>query len=94
MISGLGRSHMPQSNEACAPRVLKLHSLKQVLHNRRSRHSEKPKHHSEEQPLQHEGPKHRKRCAAVTAPGALPLHSELGGGNLCPLWGRGLAPPP
>ena len=57
---GLGRSHMPQSNEAHAPRLLspcsrahepqllKPAHLEPVLHNKRSHRNEKPIHCNEE----------------------------------------------
>ena len=52
-IPGPGRSHMPQSNLARAPQLLKPVCLEPVrlepvLRNKRSHHSEKPAHHSEE----------------------------------------------
>ena len=59
---GLGRSHMPWSNEAHVPQLLSLRSraretqllktarLKPVLHNKRSHRNEKPTHRNEEQP--------------------------------------------
>ena len=40
-VPGSGRSHMPRSNEACIPPL-----LKPVLCNKRSHCNEKPKHHS------------------------------------------------
>ena len=49
LIPGPGGFYVPQSNEACVPQLLKPASLESALHNRRSRHSEKPVNHSEEQ---------------------------------------------
>ena len=40
-VPGSGRSHMPRSNEACIPPL-----LKPVLCNKISHCNEKPKHHS------------------------------------------------
>ena len=60
---GPGRSHVPQSNSACAPQLLSLRSrahepqllkpacLEPVLHNKRSHRNEKPTHHNED-PMQ------------------------------------------
>ena len=57
---GPGRSHMPGSNEACAPQLLSLRSraskpqllkptcLEPMLHNKRSHRNERPAHHNEE----------------------------------------------
>ena len=45
---GPGRSHMPQSNKAHAPPLLKPVSLEPVLRNKRSHRNEKPAHHKEE----------------------------------------------
>ena len=45
---GPGRSHMPGSNEACEPQLLKPACLEPVLHSKRSYHNEKPAHHNEE----------------------------------------------
>ena len=57
---GLGRSHMPRSNEAHVPQLLSLHSracepqllkptcLEPMLRNKRSHHNEKPMHRNEE----------------------------------------------
>ena len=45
---GPGRSHMPQSNYARAPQLLKTTCLEPVLHNKRSHRNEKPAHHNEE----------------------------------------------
>ena len=57
---GLGRSHMPRSNQARAPQLLSLHSrtcepqllkpahLEPVLRNKRSHLNEKPAHRNEE----------------------------------------------
>ena len=39
-IPGLGRSHKPQGNEACAT-TIKVQALEPVLFNKRSHHSEK-----------------------------------------------------
>ena len=69
-IPGPGRSHMPQSNEACAPRVLKRAQPEAGAPQQEKPPQWEAKHHSEEQPLQHEGPKHRKWCVAATAPGS------------------------
>ena len=58
--SGLGRSHMPQSNYAREPQLLSLRSrtheprllkpvhLEPMLRNKRSHRSEKPVHHNKE----------------------------------------------
>ena len=57
---GLGRSHMPQSNEARVPQLLSMHSrarepqllkpacLESVLHNKKSHRNEKPAYRIEE----------------------------------------------
>ena len=45
---GPGRSHMPRSNEARVPQLLKPASLEPVLCNKRSHCNEKPTHHNEE----------------------------------------------
>ena len=45
---GLGRSHMPQSDWARAPQLLKPECLEPVLHNKRSHRNEKPAHCKEE----------------------------------------------
>ena len=42
-IPGLGRSYMPQSNEACAPQLLKAAHLEPALCSRRSHRNEKPR---------------------------------------------------
>ena len=47
---GSGRSHMPQSNWARVPQLLKPECLEPVLRNKRSHCSEKPTHQNEEQP--------------------------------------------
>ena len=59
---GPGKSHMPQSNKACAPQLLSLRprahepqllsprTLEPMLHNKRSHCNEKPAHHNEEEP--------------------------------------------
>ena len=59
---GLGRFHMPRSNEACAPQLLSLRSgarepqllkpmsLEPVLRYKRSHRRENPVHRSEEGP--------------------------------------------
>ena len=62
-IPGPGRSHMPQSNEACAPQLLSLQAtttearvpqllkparLEPVLRNKRSHRNEKPAHRNAE----------------------------------------------
>ena len=44
-ILDLGRAHMPQSNYACVPQLLKPECLEPMLCNKRSHCSEKPKHH-------------------------------------------------
>ena len=44
---GLGRSHMPQSNYARAPQLLKPACLEPVLRLKRSHHNEKPAHRNE-----------------------------------------------
>ena len=41
-ITDLGRSHMPQDNQAHAPQLLKPMSLQPMLHNKRTHYSEKP----------------------------------------------------
>ena len=60
-IPGLGRFHMPRSNEACVPQLLSLRSrackpqlpkaahLEPVLRNERSRCDEEPMGHKEEE---------------------------------------------
>ena len=45
---GPGRSHMPRSNKACKPQLLKPTRLEPVLHNKRSHRNEKPAHRNEE----------------------------------------------
>ena len=57
---GPGRPHMPRSNQAHAPQLLRLHSrahepqllkpvqLAPVLRNKRSHRNEKPMHHNKE----------------------------------------------
>ena len=45
---GQGRSHMPRSNEACVPQLLKPARLEPVLRNKRSHRDEKPAHYNEE----------------------------------------------
>ena len=57
-IPDLGRSHMPQSNKACVPKLLNLssgaqelqllrpHALEPALHSKRSYCNEKPEHHT------------------------------------------------
>ena len=45
---GPGRSHVPQSNEAHAPQLLKPVHLEPVLRNKRSHRNEKPANHNEE----------------------------------------------
>ena len=57
---GLGSSHMPRSNEACAPQLLSLCSrarkpqlrkpvcLEPMLHYKKSQRNEKPPHRNEE----------------------------------------------
>ena len=45
---GLGRSHMPRSNEARAPQLLKPMHPEPMLHNKRSHHNEKLVHCNEE----------------------------------------------
>ena len=40
-IPGLGRFHLPKSNEACVPQLLKSMCLETVLHDERSHCSEK-----------------------------------------------------
>ena len=59
---GPEKSHMPQSNKACAPQLLSLRprahepqllsprTLEPMLHNKRSHCNEKPAHHNEEEP--------------------------------------------
>ena len=44
----LGKSHMPWSNQAHAPQLLKLVRLEPELHNKRSHRNKKPAHHNEE----------------------------------------------
>ena len=48
LIPGLGRFHMPRSNEAHGPQLLKPMHLQAVLHNERSHLSEKAVHHNED----------------------------------------------
>ena len=43
-ISGLGRSHVPRSNEAHVPQLPSPHAPKPVLRRKRSHCSEKPTH--------------------------------------------------
>ena len=45
---GPGRSHMPQSNWAHVPQLLKPARLEPVLCNKRSHRNEKPAHRNEE----------------------------------------------
>ena len=45
---GPGRSHMPRSNYARVPQLLKPTHLEPVLCNKRSHHNEKPAHRNEE----------------------------------------------
>ena len=45
---GPGRSHMPRSNSAHAPQLLKPKRLEPMLHDKRSHHSEKPAHCNKE----------------------------------------------
>ena len=45
-VPGLGRSQMPQSNEACEPQQLKPTSLEPMLWSKRSLRNEKPTHQS------------------------------------------------
>ena len=45
---GPGRSHMPRSNKAHAPQLLKLACLEPVLCNKRSPRNEKPAHRNED----------------------------------------------
>ena len=47
-IPSPGRSHMPRSNEARVPQLLKPRTLEPVLCNKRSHCNEKPVHHNEE----------------------------------------------
>ena len=47
-IPGLGRSHMPWSNWARAPQLLKPAHLEPVLCNKRGHRNEKPAHRNEE----------------------------------------------
>ena len=49
-IPGLGRSHMPWSNLAHVPQLLKPVRLEPVLHNKRSHCNEKPAHCNKEYP--------------------------------------------
>ena len=49
-IPGPGRSHMPRSNRAHAPQLLKTARLEPMLRNKRSHCSEKPTLCNEEQP--------------------------------------------
>ena len=50
-VSGLGRSHVPGSNEAHVPQLPSPHTPKPVLCNKRSHCSEKPMHRNKENPL-------------------------------------------
>ena len=45
---GLGRSHMPRSNYAHAPQLLKPACLEPMLGNKRSHCNEKQAHHNKE----------------------------------------------
>ena len=45
---GLGGSHMPRSDWARGPQLLKPMCLEPMLHNKRSHRNEKPTHHNEE----------------------------------------------
>ena len=45
---GPGRSHMPRSNWAHAPQLLKPAHLEPVLRDKRSHLNEKPAHHNKE----------------------------------------------
>ena len=45
---GLGRSHMPRSNKAREPQLLKPARLEPMLHSKRSHRNEKPTHRNEE----------------------------------------------
>nr|XP_058909459.1 small ubiquitin-related modifier 1 isoform X2 [Kogia breviceps] len=47
-IPGLGRSHMPRSNLACAPQLLKPACLEPMLCHKRSHRNEKPMHRNQE----------------------------------------------
>ena len=47
LIPGTGRSHMPQSNWAPAPQLLRPACLEPVLHNKRSHRNEKSAHRNE-----------------------------------------------
>ena len=44
LIPDLGRSHMPQSNKAHTPQLLKPKSLESMFCNKRSHQNEKPTH--------------------------------------------------
>ena len=48
LIPGPGRSHMPRSNEARAPQLLKPVLLETVFRNKRSHRNEKTEHRNEE----------------------------------------------
>ena len=48
LIPGPGRSHVPRSNPAHAPQLLKPVCLEPVLCNKRSQHNEEPVHCKEE----------------------------------------------
>ena len=48
LIPGPGGFHMPRSNEARGSQLLSPRALEPVLCDKRSRYSEKPKHHKEE----------------------------------------------
>ena len=49
-IPGPATFHMPQGNQAHVSQLLRLTALKPVLHNKGSRHNEKPAHGQEEEP--------------------------------------------
>ena len=44
LIPGLGESHMPQSDKACVPQLLKPANLEPVFCNKRNHCNEKPEH--------------------------------------------------
>ena len=46
LIPDLGRSHMPQSNKAHTPQLLKPKSLEPVIRKRRDHSNEKSRHRS------------------------------------------------
>ncbi|KAI4532780.1 hypothetical protein MG293_017188 [Ovis ammon polii] len=48
LIPGLGRPHMPESNYACVPQLLKPKCLEPVLRNSNERSNEKPLHRNRE----------------------------------------------